>query len=156
MTTPPRYTSRSADETEGLGHQLAIDLHGGDILLLDAELACGKTTFVRGVVAGLGGEQTDVSSPTFVLIQSYECHSGNITTLHHVDLYRLGERIADLREIGIEDILSDPRAVTAVEWPKETIATWIPADARVWRIGIAVEENDSRSITITPPDGTNF
>ncbi len=155
MTTARRSTNRSAAETENLGGHLAAELCGGDVLLLEAELAAGKTTFVRGILTGLGGQQTDVSSPTFVLIQSYDCNSGDITTLHHVDLYRLGESVSDLREIGIEDILSDVRAVIAIEWPKETIAPWIPGDARVWRVGISVEKDDSRSIMITPPDGSN-
>ena len=156
MTIAHLSTTLSAAETEVFGGRFALELHGGDVVLLEAELAAGKTTLVKGLVAGLHGDPTDVSSPTFVLIQSYSCTSGDITTLHHVDLYRLGERVTDLREIGIEDMLSDPRAVTAVEWPKEAIATWIPPDARVWRIGIAVEEDDARTITITPPNGLNF
>lgn len=156
MTIPRRIDSHSTDETETLGGELAVELAGGDVILLEAELAAGKTAFVRGLVRGLGGDSTDVSSPTFVLVQSYDCSAGLISTVHHVDLYRLGERITDLREIGIEEVLSDQTAVTAVEWPKEAIATWIPADSRVWRIGIAVEDDDTRSIEITPPMGQNF
>ena len=151
MTEVRRGISRSAAETEALGGQLALELRGGDVILLDAELAAGKTTLVRGLVAGLHGDPTDVSSPTFILIQSYVCNSADLTTLHHVDLYRLGERVSDLREIGIEDVLSDPHAVIAVEWPKEIIASWIPVDARLWRISIVVEEDDTRTIEITSP-----
>ena len=151
MTTPQRIDSRSTDETEALGGQLALELAGGDVILLEAELAAGKTALVRGVVRGLGGEPADVSSPTFVLIQSYDCSAGSIGTIHHVDLYRLGERITDLREIGIEEVLSDQTAVIAVEWPKEAIATWIPAGTRLWKVGIAVNDDDTRTIEITPP-----
>jgi len=147
--------SRSAGETEALGRELALELRGGDVILLDADLAAGKTTLVRGLVAGLHGDPSDVSSPTFVLIQSYGCETATITTLHHVDLYRLGEAVADLREIGLEDILSEPEAVAAIEWPRETIATWLPADARLWRIGIIVSDDDSRRITITPPNNSS-
>ena len=91
-----------------------------------------------------------MSSPSFVLLQSYDCRVGDIAALHHVDLYRLAEDVADLREIGLEDTLSDPTAIVAVEWPKDTLATWIPADSRVWRIAITTEEDDSRRIEITP------
>ena len=152
MTTERRFTTTSTGGTEDLGRRLGLELRGGDVVLLEAELAAGKTTLVRGLVDGLGGHRTDVSSPTFVLIQSYDCNTGDITTLHHVDLYRLGERSAEVREIGIEDTLSETAAVTAIEWPKTAIAPWIPTEARVWRVAIAVEEDDSRSITITPPD----
>jgi len=153
VTEVRRSISRSAAETEALGGQLALELRGGDIILLEAELAAGKTTLVKGLVTGLHGNPNDVSSPTFILIQSYVCDSAGLTTLHHVDLYRLGERVTDLREIGIEDVLSDPAAVTAVEWPKEIIGTWIPADARLWKITITAEDDDTRTIEVTPPAG---
>lgn len=155
MTVVRRSTSRSPADTEHLGAQLAIELRGGDVVLLEAELAAGKTTLVRGMVAGLDGDPADVSSPTFILIQSYPCRSGKVSSLHHVDLYRLGERLTDLREIGIEDTLSDGNAVTAVEWPKQAIATWIPADARLWKITITAENDDTRTIIITPPNNSS-
>ena len=153
MTAAGTVRSHSASETEDAGRRLARELRGGDVVLLEAELAAGKTTLVMGLVDGLGGEQQAVSSPTFVLIQSYDCNAEGIDTLHHVDLYRLNERISDLREIGLEDILSDRTAVIAVEWPKETIATWIPADARIWRVAITVGSGDTRTIGVTPPAG---
>jgi tRNA threonylcarbamoyladenosine biosynthesis protein TsaE len=123
----------------------------GDVLLLEGDLAAGKTTFVRGLVHGLGGDPAAVSSPTFVLLQSYDCGSDEVDVLHHVDLYRLAENLADLREIGLEEIFSERAAVVAVEWPKDTLATWIPADARVWRVAITTQDDDSRLIEVTPP-----
>jgi tRNA threonylcarbamoyladenosine biosynthesis protein TsaE len=155
MVTPIETTaSDSAEATESTGRDLSTRLQPADVVLLEGELAAGKTTFVRGLVAGLGGNPDLVSSPTFVLQQSYDCGGGEITVLHHVDLYRLAENVADLREIGLEDTLSDPTAVIAVEWPKDTLATWIPADTRTWRIAITTEDDDSRRIEITPPDET--
>ncbi len=150
-TIAETFGSPSADATEAIGGALAELLLPGDVVLLEGDLAAGKTTLVRGVVRALGGDETDVSSPTFVLLQSYPCDRGVIATLHHVDLYRLGEKISDLREIGIEEILSDPAAVVAVEWPKDALATWIPADARVWRVLITTEDDDARRIEVTAP-----
>ena len=143
--------SRSGDATEAVGSELATRLAAGDVVLLEGDLAAGKTTLVRGLVRTLGGDDGEVSSPTFVLLQSYSVELTNIEVLHHVDLYRLGEKIADLREIGIEEILSDPTAIVAVEWPKDALAAWIPADARVWRVVITTEDDDVRRIEITPP-----
>jgi tRNA threonylcarbamoyladenosine biosynthesis protein TsaE len=143
---------RSAEATEAAGEDLASVVRAGDVVLLQGDLAVGKTTFVRGLVVGLGGAPEDVSSPSFVLLQTYDCHSEGVSALHHVDLYRLGETTADLREVGLEELLSDPATVTAVEWPKNALATWIPADARVWRVVITTEDDDSRSIEITSPD----
>lgn len=151
MNTAQTIHSHSAAETEDAGRRLAGELRRGDVILLEAELAAGKTTLVKGLVEGLGGEKETVSSPTFVLIQSYDCNAGGIDTVHHVDLYRLEERLDDLREIGLEDILSDQNAVIAVEWPKNTIATWIPGDARIWRIKITTADDETRTIEIGAP-----
>ena len=153
MTSHESLTSRSAENTQSAGRDLATRLRPGDVVLLEGDLAAGKTTFVRGLVGGLGGDTQLVSSPSFVLLQTYDCSARGINALHHVDLYRLGENIADLREVGLEDVLSDDVAVVAVEWPKNTLAAWIPIDARVWRIAITTEEDDSRQIAIIPPDG---
>ena len=84
-------TSSSAAFTEKLGAGLAKDLRTGDLVLLEGDLAAGKTTLVRGLVRGLEGNSDDVSSPTFVVIQSYDCGLGTIRRLHHVDLYRLAD-----------------------------------------------------------------
>jgi tRNA threonylcarbamoyladenosine biosynthesis protein TsaE len=153
VTHSDRTLSRSGGATENAAGTLAEGLHAGDVVLLEGDLAAGKTTFVRGLLEGLGGSSADVSSPTFVLLQTYDCEAHQIRRVHHVDLYRLDNRVADLREVGLSEILSDTEAVVAVEWPKDTLATWIPTDARVWRVAITIEEDDTRSIEITPPEG---
>lgn len=144
--------TESAAATEAVGRDLAERLRAGDVLLLEGDLAAGKTTFVRGLLRGLEGDPAVVSSPTFVLLQSYDCDANEIAVLHHLDLYRLGDRIADLREIGVEEILSEPSAAVAVEWPKDTLANWIPSDARTWRVAITTDDDDSRRIEITAPE----
>jgi len=151
-TVSETFGSRSADSTEAVGAAIAERLEPGDVVLLEGDLATGKTTLVRGLVRALGGDEKDVSSPTFVLLQSYPCDATATSVVHHVDLYRLGEKITDLREIGIEEVLSDPAAVVAVEWPKDVLATWIPTDARVWRVVITTETDDARRIEITSPN----
>ena len=151
MNKAEPITSASAEETEAAGTDLADHLRAGDAVLLEGDLAAGKTTLVRGLLRGLRGNVEAVSSPSFVLLQTYDCSARGINTLHHVDLYRLGENIADLREVGLEDVLSDDAAVVAVEWPKNTLAAWIPIDARVWRVAITTEEDGTRRINITPP-----
>lgn len=141
----------SDDATERAGTRLAARLDGGDVVLLEGDLAAGKTTFVRGLVEGLGGDPTQVSSPSFVLVQTYDCDRRTIHRLHHVDLYRLEGAVRELREIGLEDTLSDATAVTAIEWPKDALANWMPADARVWRVRFAIEADDSRIIEVVEP-----
>ncbi len=151
MSSARRFHSRSADVTEALGQVVAADLLAGDIVLLEGDLASGKTTFVRGLVNGLAGDADEVSSPTFVLLQTYGCTAWGIAAVHHVDLYRLGDGLAALREIGLEEVLSDEGAVVAVEWPKGTLARWLPVDARTWRVIFTNLDDDSRAIEVMPP-----
>jgi tRNA threonylcarbamoyladenosine biosynthesis protein TsaE len=146
--TARTWSCPRAEDTEATGRRLATDLVPGDIVLLIGDLAAGKTTFVRGLVGGLGGRQDDVDSPTFVLVQSYPVTARGLAVVHHVDLYRLGETLSDLREVGLEELLNDPAAVITVEWPKDALAVWIPTGTRVLRVRITVEPDEVRRITI--------
>lgn len=142
------HLTATAGHTEELAEELAARLAAGDLILLEGELAAGKTTFVRGLVRGLGGDADEVSSPTFVLVQSYPCVGPAIRVVHHVDLYRLDDNAAALREIGIEELLSDETAVTAVEWPRPILTSWLPAAARRWRVSLSHGDGDQRRIRI--------
>ncbi len=151
MTAIDHRASDSPEHTDAIATELARRLRPGDLLLLTGDLAAGKTTFVRGLVRGLGGDPDEVSSPTFVLVQSYPCRAGGVRTVHHVDLYRLADSSHELRGIGVDDLMADPVAVVAVEWPRTALAGWIRAGARVWRIRIDVGDGDRRTIDVASP-----
>jgi tRNA threonylcarbamoyl adenosine modification protein YjeE len=88
--------------------EFARALKPGDVIGLSGPLGAGKTTFVRGLAAGLGCGG-DVMSPTFQLVRVYR---GRVQ-LAHADLYRL-ERTAELADLGLEELLEE--GVVAVEW----------------------------------------
>jgi tRNA threonylcarbamoyladenosine biosynthesis protein TsaE len=150
MATRTTVTA-TPEATEEVGLQLAGSLRAGDLILLEGDLAAGKTTLVRGLLQGLGGEAGEVSSPSFVIVQTYPCCSPGIDRLHHVDLFRLDDNPAALRETGLEELLSDPSAVLAIEWPRGPLEHWLPADARRWRVCLTVLEDDSRRVEIERP-----
>lgn len=100
-------TSRS-EETEAAGARLGRRLRRGDLVLLIGELGAGKTTFVRGLAAGMGA-QGPVMSPTFQLVRVYP----GPVLLAHVDLYRL-ESNSELADLGLEELLESGAVV--VEW----------------------------------------
>lgn len=102
--------TNSAAETEEAGKWLAGFVKDGDIIAYRGGLGMGKTTFTRGLAAGLGIE-VDVSSPTFTLINEYR---GERKRLCHVDAYRL-HGADDLFETGFYDYV-DAGWVAAVEW----------------------------------------
>ena len=79
------YTTTDAASTQAVGAALAPLLQAGDVILLDGDLGAGKTTFTKGVAAGLGIHR-NVKSPTFNLIKEY--HQGRLP-LYHMDVYRL-------------------------------------------------------------------
>lgn len=80
--------------------------------LLNGELGSGKTTLTQGLAAGLGVQEA-VTSPTFSLVNEYALPAGRL--FFHFDLYRLNS-LDELLEIGLEDYLQHPQALTVVEW----------------------------------------
>jgi tRNA threonylcarbamoyladenosine biosynthesis protein TsaE len=101
-----------ADEaqTVAFGRQLAALARPGDVIALSGPLGVGKTTLVRGFLAGLGHDD-EVPSPSFAIVQPYEALD---PPAWHVDLYRLNAP-SELAELGL-DAAED--AVLLVEWPE--------------------------------------
>lgn len=97
--------------TEALGAALSGVLDAGDVVLLDGELGAGKTTLTRAICAGLGVDDGDVSSPTFVIAQQYE---GRVPVAH-LDAYRLAGNDAEELELLGWDRFA-PRSVVLIEW----------------------------------------
>jgi len=139
------WQSSNPEMTESFGKETASLLEAGDVLLLEGELAAGKTLFTRGLVAGLGGDPAEVSSPTFVILQSYSCEAP-IDIVHHLDLYRL--RDESLLEIGLEEILAEERSLTVVEWPDERLFGLISRTQRVLRLRISVNKDGLRHLVL--------
>lgn len=111
----------SPRETESFGRTIGTVLRGGDVLALVGELGAGKTALVRGIVAGLGGSVSAVTSPTFMLMHEYP---GRLPLIH-LDLYRL-QRASEAEAIGLTACFSD-ETVTAIEWA-DRFPDLLPAD----------------------------
>jgi tRNA threonylcarbamoyladenosine biosynthesis protein TsaE len=127
----------SEEETAAAGEELGSQLGAGDVVLLYGELGAGKTAFVRGLARGLGASDTDVSSPTFTLIQEYV---GRVP-LYHVDLYRLEP--TEVEDLGLEELVSGD-GIVAIEWAERWHGR--PDDAIEVRLEHGGE--DTRRITV--------
>jgi tRNA threonylcarbamoyladenosine biosynthesis protein TsaE len=106
--------------TLALARQIAALARAGDTVALWGDLGSGKTVFARGFVTALTGE-TEVPSPTFSLVQTYQ---GDVFTVSHFDLYRL-DGPQDVRELGFDDAVAD--GVVLLEWP-ERLGYDLPED----------------------------
>lgn len=139
--------SQSEDQTLALAGEIGQLVNAGEIIALKGELGSGKTCFVRGLTAGLGGDATSVSSPTFVICQEY--HISNNLTLAHVDAYRLqGEE--ELESIGWDDLINNDTIILAIEWP-ERIKDHL-SDCEMIEIDIQHISETTRRLSITIPD----
>jgi tRNA threonylcarbamoyladenosine biosynthesis protein TsaE len=134
------FESDAPAKTAAIAAELARDLRGGDCIALHGELGAGKTQFVRGLVAGVGGPVGQVCSPTFVLLNVYK---GGRLTVYHLDAYRVGGS-DDFEEIGFSELL-EQGGIVAVEWAErvgallppehiEVVLSPISAEKRVIRI----------------------
>ena len=132
--------SNSAEETVEAGRRFAESLAGGEVICLAGDLGAGKTHFAKGIVAGLGGDPREVTSPTLTLVHEY--HAGRIPVFHF-DLYRL-ESGRELQNIGWEDYL-DHAAVCLVEWA-DKFPDEVPAKA-VW-LNFVIQLDQTRRVEV--------
>lgn len=117
-----RYQLPDEAATAALAVLLADRLQPGDAILLDGALGVGKTCFVRALIRHLSGNDTEVPSPSFNLVLTYDIPQG---LLWHFDLYRVNNP-RELDELGLDDALRD--GVTLIEWP-DRLETHAPANA---------------------------
>lgn len=103
--------SRSESDTDTFGKILAELLPDGVVVALSGTLGAGKTRLVQAVAVASGIPETDVSSPTFVLIHEYDQGKRPI---YHFDVYRLDSEI-DFFNLGPEEYF-DGNGISFVEW----------------------------------------
>lgn len=132
--------TRSAEETFDVAERIGARLDAPTVFLLSGDLGAGKTVFAKGIAAGLGIDPSEVTSPSFTLINEYE---GRLR-LYHIDLYRLDA--AACRELGLEEIFADARAVTVIEWAERLDE----APAGAVRVTIDYFSDAERRIRVEP------
>ena len=139
MRTEESIESRSPDETRGIGERLAARLGAGDVVACIGELGAGKTCLIQGLARGLG-VTSEVTSPTFVLVNQYR---GRLP-VYHLDAYRTLS-LTELTDIGVEEMLHGD-GVTVVEWADKLLPL-LPA--RTITVAITGLGDEPRQITIT-------
>lgn len=128
----------SAEETRNLGYELGKKITTPLVVLLDGDLAAGKTTFTQGLAKGLGVKRI-VNSPSFTIMKQYQ---GDKFTLYHLDLYRLDNVGYDF---DLEEYLVD--GVAVIEWPFQ-VRELLPSEYLLIEINKLGE--DKREFIFTP------
>lgn len=133
-----QWISRSAEETQSIGHQIAQQLRSGDVVALRGELGAGKTTLVKGIACGLGVSSVEeISSPTYVLIHEYQGRQ----KVYHLDWYRLEAVLG--ADAALAQECFDSKGITLVEWP-ERGETLLPQPH--WQINLKHQDEKTRKI----------
>ncbi len=109
------------------------------VLLFYGELGVGKTTLIGEIVKELGC-LSDVSSPTFSIVNEYKVKDGLI---FHFDFFRI-ENEEEVYDIGFEDYLDSDNWIF-IEWP-EKIELLLPD--HVNEIRLENEQKNSRIIKL--------
>lgn len=139
-------TLTNRDATIVLGKKIGQQLVAGDVLVLDGDLGAGKTTFTKGLAAGL--EIPDIiKSPTFTIIHEYQ--DGRLP-LYHMDAYRLENGGAE--DLGLEEYF-DGDGVSVVEWA-EFVEDELPADFLA--IHFKRTDDDNTRVLEFEPHGQHF
>ena len=133
-------TLTNRDATIALGKKIGQQLVAGDVLVLDGDLGAGKTTFTKGLAAGL--EIPDI-------IKSHEYQDGRLP-LYHMDAYRLENGGAE--DLGLEEYF-DGDGVSVVEWA-EFVEDELPADFLA--IHFKRTDDDNTRVLEFEPHGQHF
>lgn len=131
-----------------LGRRVAGLVAAGDVLVLSGGLGAGKTTFTKGLGAGLE-VRGEITSPTFVIARVHPSTVGG-PELVHVDAYRLGG-IEELDDLDLDTDLDD--AVTVVEWG-EGLAEGLSESRLEIRI-VRAEADEAPLDLVEAPDGAD-
>ncbi len=102
--------------TKELAKEFTKYLKGGEFIFLYGEMGVGKTTFVKYFINEYQKinnlKQTEITSPTFSLLNEYQVKDIRIK---HYDLFRINRK-EDLNNLDIFE--KDNKLITLIEWPQ--------------------------------------
>lgn len=145
----------SEAEMLALGRKFAKNLTLPTVFELVGDVGAGKTTFSRGLAAGLGVREA-VTSPSFTISKRYafslpekRCKNYNTSetssgSFVHYDFYRLDD--PGIMRAELAEALAHPNSVIVVEWGGD-VADLLPKHKI--RIEFSLTPDGSRELTIS-------
>ena len=116
------------------------------VIGLVGTLGAGKTTFVQALARAAGMDASDVTSPTFTLLQT---HRGTIV-IHHLDAYRVADE-EEFLQLGVDELFADDDAWTIIEWG-DRVAEVLPAET-LWIELVQGGAEDTRDVSFRSDQG---
>lgn len=110
------------------------------VIALHGTLGVGKSFFAKNFINALTNQETQVLSPTFNLVYSYQTNLGEI---FHFDLYRI-KNTNELENIGFFEAINNN--LTLIEWPK-IAEKFLPKNHLAITINNA-DDNEAREVEI--------
>ena len=102
--------------TKELAKEFTKYLKGGEFVFLYGEMGVGKTTFIKYFINEYQKiynlTQTEITSPTFSLLNEYQVKDIRIK---HYDLFRINRK-EDVNNLDIFE--KDNKLITLIEWPQ--------------------------------------
>jgi tRNA threonylcarbamoyl adenosine modification protein YjeE len=102
--------------TKELAKEFTKYLKGGEFIILYGEMGVGKTTFIKYFINEYQKinnlTQTEITSPTFSLLNEYQVKDIRIK---HYDLFRINRK-EDINNLDIFE--KDHKLITFIEWPQ--------------------------------------
>lgn len=137
--------SKSREETENFARYIAEKgIKKGDIICLFGDLGAGKSVMAAAMVRFFVGENQNVPSPTFTIVNNYKTDS---LVVNHLDLYRIQDK-SELSSIGIDEILFGENSISIVEWPERLEGYLDMFDSKIKPVFIRKTSDTSREIKV--------
>jgi tRNA threonylcarbamoyladenosine biosynthesis protein TsaE len=98
---------------------VALDLlknfPGSRVFAFYGDMGAGKTTIIKELCRQLGVKKSEMSSPSFALINEYRSVTGK--TIYHFDFYRIKDE-SEVFDLGYEDYFYSGN-YCFIEWPEK-------------------------------------
>ena len=148
-----KQTIKNLTELSRFSHTLHQELlkregQQATVVALHGDLGSGKTTLVQHLAKAFGVTET-VTSPTFIIMQSFALTPGQATTAHydklvHVDAYRIDD-IGEMKVLGFESLLDEKKTILFIEWG-EKIDEMLPHSTI--HVTFTIAPNEDREIYV--------
>jgi tRNA threonylcarbamoyladenosine biosynthesis protein TsaE len=116
---------------------------GPRVVAFYGEMGVGKTTLIQQVCKKLG-VSTEVTSPTFALVNEYPSSGGPV---YHFDFYRINQ-VTEALDFGIEEYF-DSGNWCFLEWP-EKLEELLPEG--IMKVFMTLETGGKRLVRMEIPD----